>query len=317
MAFDAHRNFAISLVTVVPSPPNSGTSLTVTAGEGALFPAAPFNATVCPSGVLPTSANAEIVRVTARTGDVLTISRAQEGSTARTILTGDLIVASITAKALQDIETTPYARTDAANTFVAGQTLSEATPNVVFRETAAPVDAKVWQLLGSGQTWVIRTLNDAGSSPSSSFTFTRPGDFVVWRDLYEKQRTTPIGHWISVPYNAGNYSANVGTWTVEAGDQTWLEYTVIGKTMMIGFQISSTSVSGSPVNLQMVLPGGFTETGYIRIPYAYQDNGVAGTGVAIALNGKVLFAKDVTGSATWTTSTNNTGVFGTVIVHIL
>jgi hypothetical protein len=104
MAFDAHKNFALSLVAVAPTPATSGTSLTVTAGEGAGFPAVPFNATIAPPSGVPTRANAEIVRVTARSGDVLTITRAQEGSTARSIQIGDLIAATITAKSLTDIE---------------------------------------------------------------------------------------------------------------------------------------------------------------------------------------------------------------------
>lgn len=105
MAFDAHKNFALSLVAVAPTPATSGTSLTVTAGEGAGFPAVPFNATLAPPSGVPTRANAEIVRVTARSGDVLTITRAQEGSTARSVQIGDLIAATITAKSLTDIET--------------------------------------------------------------------------------------------------------------------------------------------------------------------------------------------------------------------
>lgn len=104
MAFDAHKNFAGSTVAVAPSPPSSGTSLTVASGEGARYPAVPFNATVCLSGTVPTPANAEIVRVTARAGDVLTIVRAQEQSTARMILVGDVIAATITAQTLTDVE---------------------------------------------------------------------------------------------------------------------------------------------------------------------------------------------------------------------
>jgi hypothetical protein len=104
MAFDAHKNFAVSSVAVAPSPAASGTSLTVATGEGGRFPAVPFNATVCPVSALATPANAEIVRVTARAGDVLTIARTQEGSTARPIAVGDLIAATITAKSLTDIE---------------------------------------------------------------------------------------------------------------------------------------------------------------------------------------------------------------------
>lgn len=106
---DAHANFAISAVATAPSPASSGTSLVVTAGQGARFPAVPFNATVWPSGSSPDPSNAEIVRVTARTTDTLTIVRAQEGTTARSVVVGDLIAATITKKTLDDIEASmPY-----------------------------------------------------------------------------------------------------------------------------------------------------------------------------------------------------------------
>ena len=105
MAFDAHKNLAVSVIVTPPSPPASGLTLTVTAGEGARFPAPPFNATVWPASAMPDPLNAEIVRVTARAGDVLTIgARAQEGTTARTIVAGDLIANTPTVKTFTDIE---------------------------------------------------------------------------------------------------------------------------------------------------------------------------------------------------------------------
>jgi hypothetical protein len=102
--FDAHKNLAISSVAVAPSPPASGLTMSVAAGEGMLYPAPPFNATVWPFGVIPSATNAEIVRVTARTGDDFTLLRAQEGTTARAIVMGDLLVATVTAKTLTDME---------------------------------------------------------------------------------------------------------------------------------------------------------------------------------------------------------------------
>lgn len=104
MAFDALANFAYSTVATAPGPATSGTSLTVAAGNGALFPAPPFNATVWPAGIAPTTANAEIVRVTGISTDTLTIVRAQEGSTAESIAVGWQISATITAKTLTDIQ---------------------------------------------------------------------------------------------------------------------------------------------------------------------------------------------------------------------
>lgn len=100
---DAHKNFAVTDVTVAPSPATSGTSLTVT--DASVFPAVPFNATICPTGAIPTPANAEIVRVTNIAGNVLTITRTQESTSARTVLVGDLIACTATAKVFADIET--------------------------------------------------------------------------------------------------------------------------------------------------------------------------------------------------------------------
>src|SRR3972149_387067 len=101
---DSHKNFSYSTVVTAPSPADSGTSLVVTASEGALFPTVPFNATVWPTGVQPLTTNAEIVRVTAISTDTFTITRAQESSTARSIVVGDQIAATITAKTLTDAE---------------------------------------------------------------------------------------------------------------------------------------------------------------------------------------------------------------------
>lgn len=101
---DAHANFAYSTVATAPSPATSGTSLVVASGDGAKFPAVPFNATVWPAGSRPSSANAEIVRVTGISTDTLTITRTQESTSARSVLVGDQIVAAVTKKTLTDIE---------------------------------------------------------------------------------------------------------------------------------------------------------------------------------------------------------------------
>lgn len=103
MPFDQHKNFAISTVTAAPGVPSSGTSITVE--NGSIFPTPPFNATVWANGEMPVNSNAEIVRVTAIAGNVMTIVRAQELSTARAILVTDQIAATITAKTLTDVET--------------------------------------------------------------------------------------------------------------------------------------------------------------------------------------------------------------------
>jgi hypothetical protein len=102
---DAHKNFAYGTIATAPTPATSGTSLTLATGIAARMPATPFNATVWPTAEIAVASNAEIIRVTNITGDVATIVRAQEGTTARTIIAGDQIAATITAKTLTDVET--------------------------------------------------------------------------------------------------------------------------------------------------------------------------------------------------------------------
>ncbi len=69
-------------------------SLTVATGEGALFPATSFNVTI----------GAEILFCSSRTGDVLTVVRAQEGTTAADALAGDVVELRITAGVIENLE---------------------------------------------------------------------------------------------------------------------------------------------------------------------------------------------------------------------
>lgn len=105
---DPVTNFASSLVATAPSPATTGTSLIVSTGEGTLFPdpsaEGAYNLTVWPATDMPTVSNAEIVRVTAKSTDTLTITRQQEGTSARTVVVGDRIALTPTEKLRDDIE---------------------------------------------------------------------------------------------------------------------------------------------------------------------------------------------------------------------
>ena len=104
MTIDARKNFAASLVATAPSPATSGTSLVVTGGEGSVFPATPFYARIGPVNTAPTGTNSEIVRVTAVSTDTLTITRAQDGSAARTVVVGDVIEQVVNKGMIDQIE---------------------------------------------------------------------------------------------------------------------------------------------------------------------------------------------------------------------
>lgn len=106
MVFDDRKNLAIGFVLTAPSPATSGTSLVLVSGQGARFSGTPpYNATVGPPNTILTTANSEIVRVTAKSTDTFTITRTQEGTSARAIVAGDLFYAGPTDKTFDDIET--------------------------------------------------------------------------------------------------------------------------------------------------------------------------------------------------------------------
>jgi microcystin-dependent protein len=78
------------------------TTITVAAGTGLRFPAA-GGADYFYATLIDTSNNLEIVKVTARSTDTLTVVRAQDGTTARAYSSGSRIELRITAALIQDI----------------------------------------------------------------------------------------------------------------------------------------------------------------------------------------------------------------------
>ena len=96
-ANNAHSTLASGINT-------SATSITDASGQGARFPSLTgseyFYATL-----IDTSNNLEIVKVTARSTDVLTVTRAQESTSARSFSSGDRIELRITAAGLGELIT--------------------------------------------------------------------------------------------------------------------------------------------------------------------------------------------------------------------
>jgi len=105
MSFWDLQNFATARITVAPTPAASGATLTIAPIGGAIMPAVPFMARIKPSSNKPTRDNSEFVMVTAMTGNNVTaMTRAQEGSNARSIQVGDLFEQVVSAALLKQYE---------------------------------------------------------------------------------------------------------------------------------------------------------------------------------------------------------------------
>src|SRR5687768_4783860 len=123
---DAFKNFAISDVST--GYDDAATSIDLAAGFGAKFPAAPFNATWWNSTDYPNPSDdpdVEIVRVTAKSTDTLTITRAQESTAASVKNVGGKtykIFAGPTAFTMNKVMEGPASSTDNAILRVNGTT---------------------------------------------------------------------------------------------------------------------------------------------------------------------------------------------------
>lgn len=135
---DAAKNFAKG--TLLTGYDDTATSIQLNSGDGAKFPAAPFNAVWWNATDYPDPADdpsVEIVRVTAKSTDTFTITRAQEGTSAQTHNTEGKVyklIAPLTAKAINS-ETLPVTRD--------GNDYEISAPEDLFIETVGSLLATV------------------------------------------------------------------------------------------------------------------------------------------------------------------------------
>lgn len=126
---DYRKNLANAIVGTAPSPATTGTSLVLQAGYGATMPAVPFWLTLTPTGQLSTRGNSEVVLVTARSTDTLSIVREQKGTVAQSIAAGWIASNGVyieTSTAVGDIVMTFNAAPQTGRLFMSGGTYTKA-----------------------------------------------------------------------------------------------------------------------------------------------------------------------------------------------
>lgn len=231
MAYDQHSNLAYATVAVAPSPAASGTSLTVASGLGALFPTAPFNCTVYPPNSNPLASNAEIVRVTNKVGDVFTIVRAQEGTTARNIATGWQIANTATKLVFTDIENSIIQFVSAGTTKAsASEVVFSNANNVSFGASGQTITASI-------PTATQSTQPVAASASNGSFAFSTVG----FSDANGVTFGTSAGSIITASVAAGAAAGSLSA----GGASMALGQVVFSDSNGIGFGLNGSTVTAS------------------------------------------------------------------------
>jgi hypothetical protein len=162
----------------------------------------------------------------------------------------------------------------------------------------------------------ISSLTD-GSLLMESGVLDYDGEISAEDGFRERNRAALLGEYTSVAFAAGNFTASAGNWTLTAPDQITLSWAIEGKKLTVAYTLTQTSVSAAPVFLQIAIPGGFTAATRMGTSFAYSDNGVVGSGLAVVAAAGTVIAllKDAAGTA-WAISANNTSVEGVFTFEI-
>jgi hypothetical protein len=145
-------------------------------------------------------------------------------------------------------------------------------------------------------------------------------DALGYLGIKERDRSVAMGEWTTPAFDAGDFTSDSGTWVVASGDVTTYEYTLIGKTMIVNFSIATSTTTGTPNNLRIKIPGGFTSNKQVVVPYLRNNNGGAyGTGACFVNPGggtNIFLYFDYIGGSNWAAGTDNTNVQGSITFEV-
>lgn len=126
-----------------------------------------------------------------------------------------------------------------------------------------------------------------------------------------------IGRWTTDGFNASKYSASGDmTWVVEAADVKANQYTRIGNTVTLSFNIGVTSVEGTPSwGLRILLPTGVVPTKTVFNTCYVMDGGNAQMGYCSVSDGGTFISIAKDGGGNWTPATA-ISVYGQIIFEV-
>lgn len=161
--------------------------------------------------------------------------------------------------------------------------------------------------LFQNRLWNTATSQATPVAPGGSLTYEHDG--TQWYLLTHEQ-----GAWITPTYSGANFTSNVGSWTVDAGDIVTFAFRLSGKTITVSWYLQATSVTGTPTVLRITIPGGFTAAAGGLHPLVHDDAGVGNAG-SFCLTGPgsaVIDCYKAYGGGAFANATNTTRIFGTI-----
>jgi hypothetical protein len=195
------------------------------------------------------------------------------------------------------------------NTFTGNQEIRKDAPQLIQHDTSGVANARRVSAFTYGGAFFIQMLDDAGAYQVNALELTRTGDAKIGRDVYEKGRPTPMGHWVDFTPSIGGG----GTMTITTLHAA--RYIVIGKTMTISLYASVTMLYGATFQ-SLTLPGGAVGVGLSANPMLYagtaQGTGLAQTQAGVAT---LRFYRDLTTVTTWQDGAYTLGTTATFAIQ--
>lgn len=120
----------------------------------------------------------------------------------------------------------------------------------------------------------------------------------AWKqELYGQIDQFVGGALVDVPFNAANYTASAGLWTVTAPNQQILTYSAVGNLVQVYFAIvGNSTITAAPTFLYLTIPGLPAAIRQSVGTFHYWVGGNLGVGVVEITSGtRIQFYRDISG----------------------
>lgn len=159
---------------------------------------------------------------------------------------------------------------------------------------------------GTGNIKLIGSTDYAMSDAASALLLRYDG--TNWLEIARSALATVTVTWATPTYASGDYTSDVGSWTVESGDVSSFRYAQIGKVMFISLRLSGTTVAGSPQTLKVKIPNSKVAASSAFTFARITNNGTTVAGYcAVSASGTTIGIGKIDDAA-FTNETNLTGV---------